>query len=238
MHPWYTQPLAALDFESTGLDVATDRIVSAALWRIDPLQGDKSLAQWLADPGIDIPAQATRIHGITTDRARREGRPAVEVIAEFAAHLRDAVDEGRPVVVYNAPYDLTLLHHELARHGQRLDCAGQLRVIDPLVLDLHADPHRSQSRRLGRVCAHYGVSLPDEKAHTAAADALAAARLVWRLGHAHPALAGMSVEALHAAQVRWKAEQAAARQARLRRTTDPAAVVPASWPLNLAPAAV
>jgi len=229
---WYTQPLAALDLETTGLDVEHDRIVSAALWRIDPQTGTKHLGEWLADPGIEIPAQATAVHGITTHRARTQGRPATEVLTDLAMQLRDAVDDGEPLVVYNAPYDLTLLHHELERHELSLDCAGQLRVIDPLVLDLHMDPTRCGSRSLGRVCAHYGVHLPEEQAHSAAADALAAARLTWSLGRTYPQIAQMDLKALHAAQVRWKVDQAAALQTRLRRTTDPAAVVPTSWPLR------
>lgn len=232
MTSWHDQTMAALDLETTGLDVENDRIVSAALWRIDPRAGTKHLGEWLADPGIDIPAQATTIHGISTHQARSQGRPAMEVLADLAIQIREVVDEGAPLVVYNAPYDLTLLHHELARHGLGLDCAGQMRVIDPLVLDLHMDPERLGSRSLGQVCAHYGVHLPQEQTHSASADALAAARLAWCLGRTYPQLAWMGLTELHNAQVRWKVDQAAALQARLRRTKDPAAVVPTSWPLR------
>ena len=232
MTSWHARPMAALDLETTGLDVEHDRIVSAALWRIDPQAGTKRLGEWLADPGIAIPARATAVHGITTHQARTQGRPAVEVLTDLAMQLREAIDEGEPLVVYNAPYDLTLLDRELERHGLGLDCAGQLRVIDPLVLDLHMDPERVGSRSLGRVCAHYGIDLPEDQAHAAAADALAAARLAWCLGRTHPTLARMDLDELHAAQVRWKVSQAAALQARLRRTKDPAAVVSTSWPLR------
>ena len=37
---------------------------------------------WLADPGVPIPDGAAAIHGITTARARADGRPAREVVAE------------------------------------------------------------------------------------------------------------------------------------------------------------
>lgn len=232
MSSWTAWPMASLDLETTGLDVATDRIVSAALWRIDPYRGTKRLHEWLADPGVPIPVSASGIHGITTEQARREGRPAVEVLFELATHLRDAVDEGCALVVYNAPYDLTLLSHELARHGLELDWAGQRRVVDPLVLDRHCAPERVGRRNLAAVCGHYGVPLAEHEAHTAAGDALAAARLAWRLGRTHSAIADLTLSDLHAGQIRWFADQAAALQTRLRRTRDPDATVDPRWPLR------
>ncbi|WP_433698277.1 exonuclease domain-containing protein [Nocardiopsis sp. CA-288880] len=228
---WHMQPMAALDFESTGLDLAADRIVTAALWRIDPGARTKDATTWLADPGIEIPEEAAAIHGITTEHAREHGRPAAEVVAEIGAALERAVVEGLPVVIYNAPYDLGLLSAELERHGSGVSLFGQLRVVDPLVLDKQMDPYRRGGRKLVDVCAHHGVPLDEQQAHGASADALAAARLAWKLAAAHPELAEMGVDDLHAAQVGWKADQAASFQAYLRRGRDPEAVVDGSWPI-------
>lgn len=232
---WHTRPLAAFDLETTGLDVEADRIVTAALWRIDPARGEKACTDWLADPGIEIPEQAGAVHGITTEQARAEGRPAADVVAEIAAELERIAVEGLPLVVYNASYDLTLLDRELTRHGKSVDFIGRLRVIDPLVLDKHTDPYRRGSRRLTDVCAHHGVALDTRDAHGAAADALAAARLAWRLAAAHPDLAQADPDALHEAQRTWRAEQAASLQAYLRRTRDPEALVAGAWPIVPAP---
>ncbi|MFV2194782.1 exonuclease domain-containing protein [Nocardiopsis sp. LOL_012] len=227
---WQTRPMASFDIESTGLDTATDRIVTAALWRIDPAARTKDVTTWLIDPGVDIPQAATDIHGITTDHARSHGRPAAEAVPEIGAALRQAAVDGLPVVVYNAPYDLTLLSAELERHGAGADFDGLLRIVDPLVLDKRADTYRRGSRKLVDVCAHHGVRLDEEQAHGAAADALAAARLAWKLAAAHPHLAQMGIDELHTAQAAWKAEQAASFQDYLRRK-DPQAVVDGSWPL-------
>ncbi|MBB4931384.1 hypothetical protein F4561_002204 [Lipingzhangella halophila] len=41
----------------------------------------------------------------------------------------------------------------------------------------------------------------------------------------------MDIDELHAAQVRWRAEQAASLQAYLRRSTNPEAVVDPNWPI-------
>ncbi|MCK9871367.1 exonuclease domain-containing protein [Nocardiopsis dassonvillei] len=228
---WHTRPLAAFDIESTGVDTATDRIVSAALWRIDPTHRTKDVTTWLADPGIDIPPEATAVHGITTDRAQAEGRPAAEVVAEIGAAVERAVLDGLPIVVFNAPYDLTLLSAELARHGRAVAFDGHLRVVDPLVLDKRFDRFRRGSRKLVDMCRMYGVPLAEEEAHGAAADALAAARLAWALARKYEDLGCMDLDALHTAQVGWKAEQSASFQDYLRRTKDPDAVIDGSWPL-------
>ncbi|WP_150241961.1 exonuclease domain-containing protein [Nocardiopsis quinghaiensis] len=227
---WHTRPMAAFDVESTGLDLDHDRIVTAALWRIDPVARTKDVTTWLVDPGIDIPQAATDIHHITTEHARAHGRPASEAVPEIGAALEKAAVDGLPVVVYNAPYDLGLLAAELERHTAGVRFDGMLRVLDPLVLDKRVDTFRRGSRKLVDVCAHHGVRLDAEKAHGAAADALAAARLAWKLAATYPELAEMGVDDLHTAQVTWKSEQAASFQSYLRRK-DPEAVVDGSWPL-------
>ena len=74
---------------------------------------------------------------------RAEGRPAAEVVAEIGAALEKVVVDGLPVVIYNAPYDLGLLSAELERHGSGVSFFGQLRVIDPLVLDKQMEDRKS-----------------------------------------------------------------------------------------------
>ncbi|RNL86599.1 exonuclease domain-containing protein [Halostreptopolyspora alba] len=228
---WHRGRLAAFDIETTGLDVDTDRVVTAAVWRIDTTTGAKSCTEWVADPGIDIPEAATSVHGITTEYARTHGRPAPEVVTAVAAELGYLVGRGVPVVVFNAAYDLTLLDRELARHRRSADLNSGLRVVDPMVLDRRVDRFRTGPRKLGDVCGHYGITLDGESAHGCRADALAAARLAWCLAEAHEELAAMTVDELHTAQVRWRAEQAASLQAYLRRTSDPEAVVDTRWPI-------
>ena len=65
---WSDGRLLAFDTETTGTDPETARIVSAAcLWR-----GGASEAadeEWLVNPGVPIPAEATAIHGITDEMA-------------------------------------------------------------------------------------------------------------------------------------------------------------------------
>ncbi|MGH8879253.1 MAG: exonuclease domain-containing protein, partial [Stackebrandtia sp.] len=156
---WSTGPLLGFDTETTGVDIATARIVTAAI-----VDGDAE-ATWLIDPGVDIPVAASRVHGITTEHARANGVEPPLALSEIAGALTKAAEEGVPVVVYRAGYDLTLLSNELDRHSLPQVPWERLRVVDPFVLDKKADKYRRGKRTLSAVCAHYGVELSD--AHSA-----------------------------------------------------------------------
>ena len=143
------------------------------------------------------------MHGITTAHARREGRPAAEVVAEIVAELRALFDAGIPVVAYNAPYDFSLLKNEAVRHGIP-PIADPSPVIDPLVLDKAFDRYRKGKRTLDVVAAHYAVTLED--AHDASADAVAAGRVAQALAGRYAL--GASVAELHTQQIGWARAQA------------------------------
>ena len=134
MSNWWSGNLGVFDLETTGIDVETSRIVSAHVGVIDPTGASIELTEWLADPGVEIPEQASAVHGITTERVRAEGRPAAEVVAEIVAALRALLERGVPVTIYNAPYDLTLLNREAVRYGVS-PLIGPAPIIDPLVID-------------------------------------------------------------------------------------------------------
>ncbi|WP_327376235.1 3'-5' exonuclease [Streptomyces sp. NBC_01216] len=222
---WHTGRLCGFDLETTGTDVETDRIVTATVVQVGGGQ-PVAAADWLADPNIDIPEGAAQVHGITTEKARAEGKPAPEVVADILAALGQIIAAGIPIVAMNARYDLTLLDREAARHGLPPLLAGP--VIDPLVLDKHVDRYRKGLRTLTALCEHYQVELG--AAHTSSADALAACRVAWRIGNTHPAIATLQLAELHTAQVGWAAEQATSLQAHLRKT-DPTAYCAPEWPL-------
>ncbi|MFE2726186.1 3'-5' exonuclease [Kitasatospora sp. NPDC059327] len=231
---WYTGPLASFDTETTGVNVETDRIVSAALVvQLSPGAPPQSTS-WLADPGVPIPDGARAIHGIGDERVRAHGRPAPTVVAEIARALAEQARAGRPVVVMNAPYDLTLLDRELRRHRATTlaDALGPtgLLVLDPRVLDKHVDRYRKGRRTLTDLCAHYGVELTG--AHDAAADATAALGLVRTIGTRYPAaLGGLSAAELHLRQAVWHAAQARGLQNWFDRSGTPERV-DLSWPLR------
>ncbi|MFF7253510.1 3'-5' exonuclease [Streptomyces microflavus] len=230
---WHQGPLVGFDLETTGTDVETDRIVTAALVRLEPDGTVTEQRTWLLDPGVVIPEQASAIHGIGTDHARKHGARAASAVEEIAHAVAGVLRSGVPLVVMNARYDLSLLDRECGRYG--LDSVDERiggvpsPVIDPLVIDKHVDKYRKGKRALQALCEHYGVTLSD--AHDATADAVAAVRVVRQMGERHRPVSTLPPAELHALQVRAAAEQSASLQAYLRRTANPAAVVEQAWPV-------
>jgi len=231
---WHYGRMIAFDTETTGVDVETARIVTAAVVDVDGATGRTDVAAWLADPGVEIPDEAAKIHGVTTEHARAHGRPAREVIAEIAWLIGRTVGATTPLVVYNAPYDITLLDRELRRHGVAVQLPDRLHVIDPLVIDKGIDRYRKGSRKLTDTAAHYGVPMQDGTAHGCEADALAAARVAWRIAATNPQIAGLSLAELHARQVAWHAEQASSFADYLRKKGKAAEAdgVSRVWPMR------
>lgn len=232
---WTSGPLVAFDLETTGTDIESDRIVTAAVVAVDADERPPEARTWLLDPGVTIPRQASAIHGISTEHARRHGVAAAPAIEEITATVAEVLNSGTPLVVMNARYDLSLLDRECRRHGieplaKRLPGGSSLSpVIDPLVLDKHVDRYRKGSRNLQALCEHYGVPLND--AHNAVADAVAAARAARSMGIKHSVIGTLGPAELHDLQVRAAAEQAASLQRYLRRTSNPEATIESAWPV-------
>ncbi|WP_051172173.1 3'-5' exonuclease [Microbacterium indicum] len=223
--------IAVFDLETTGVDTSTVRIVTAYVGVLDAQGNVSDEASWIADPGVEIPAGAAAVHGFTTERARAEGRPAVEVVGEIVARLREIFAAGIPVVAYNAPFDFSVLKNEAIRHG--LDpIADPSPVVDPLVIDKQHDRYRRGKRTLDIVAAHYGVALDD--AHEASADAIAAGRVALAQADRYEADLPGSAAELHDQQVGWAAEQAASLTEYFHKVgrMQPHESVSGTWPIR------
>jgi DNA polymerase-3 subunit epsilon len=230
---WYEE-LAVFDLETTGVDVESCRIVSAHVGILDAAGTPQEQWDWLADPGVEIPDGAAAVHGITTERARADGRPAGEVVGEIVATLDAILFSGMPLVVYNAPYDLTLLHREARRHDV-LPVHDPSPVIDPLVIDKALDKYRRGKRTLTVASEFYGVELTD--AHTAGADAVAAGRVAQAIARAYEGTLAVDAHELHELQIGWSATQAASFEEYMRRTVDPEFTAVGDWPMRPLPLA-
>lgn len=202
MQPWTSGLLGAFDLETTSADPFEARIVTAAVLLVGPRFGAVA-RQWLVDPGVEIPAEATAIHGITTEQARAEGRPTDEAVFEIANLLRELWASGLPIVAMNAAFDLSVLNCEIARHhGDEYALTPGL-VLDPLVIDRAMDRYRRGKKTLADLCRVYGVDQAD--AHDAHGDALSAARVVWKMAERYESVGGSDLASLHARQADWHA---------------------------------
>lgn len=226
---WHTTALLGFDSETSSRDPDTAFLVSAAL-----VDREGKTRTWLVSPGErEIPAGAVAVHGISTEQARAQGRPAAECLEEIAQALAQHLASDQGLVVFNAPYDLRVLACELRRYGlapleERLG-TPPAPVVDPLVIDRGVEPYRKGKRNLGAMCEYYGVELTD--AHTAAGDAAAALALAGEIGARHPELASASLPELHQRQIEWALTYARNRQEWMdRNKPDHGTVMDGTWP--------
>lgn len=210
---WARQGFVVLDTETTGTDVETAEIASISCGLIDTETGGaKIVTSYIA---VDMPAEASAVNHLTTEilAERASGAPAAVILADYIDTIGKAMAAGRPVVIANAPYDLTVLDRECRRHGVT-PLTVAYPVVDPIVLDKRAVKFRRRvsdtqgARQLKTLAQVHGVGWDDELAHSSEYDALQAGRVVWQILRGFPALARMSLPELHAAQVDWYAEQA------------------------------
>lgn len=227
--PHWSDTLAVFDTETTGLDTRHARIVTCFVGVIGPDGEVQDSTSWLANPGVEIPAEASAVHGVTTEMARATGRDAAEVVAEIGAKLGGYFSAGVPVVAYNASYDFSILHHEMVRHGLApLD--NPRPIIDPLVIDRAVDTYRKGKRTLGMAAAHYLVALDDS--HRADADAIAAGRVAQAILRSHGEALEGDAEWLHDRQIEWAEAWAVNYQKFRRGAGDPGFVASGAWPVR------
>jgi DNA polymerase-3 subunit epsilon len=236
---------ATWDTETTGTDVHQDRIVTAAFIVRAPGRDDRVFT-WLINPGVPIPPETTKVHGIDDAKAQAEGVEPKGVLDEIAGHLALALSRGMPLVAFNQSFDWSILHYELLRHGlptveERLG-APAVTLIDPIVIDKQYDRYvkGKHQRKLRPTAERYEVKL--DNWHEATADALAALGIAEAQFAKWPQLDGWGPVALFKAQQRWRAQQQASLEDWFRTKAtpeeggDPDKVIAREWPLLPAPA--
>ena len=155
-------PIVVLDFESTGLNTGTARIIEIGAVRLENGIVADSL-QLLVDPGEPLSQKITEITGIT-DNMLQGQPPASEALPKLMEFIG-----GNPIAAHNAAFDAELLRTELGRLGLSftqpvMDTLSYARKLYPAL----------KSYRLSALCKHLGVSL--KNAHRAVHDATATAR--------------------------------------------------------------
>lgn len=204
---WLDGPLYALDTETTGTDPEAARVVQVSLWESTAPGRGRPWTR-LIDPGVPIPAEATAVHGITDEKAQREGHDPAETLLGLHVMLYSAAWDRVPLVAHNAAYDLTILDREFRRHiGEELP--ARLIVLDTLCLYRRFD-WTTGGRSLGRLAERHGITFP---AHDAEADALASLRLLHVLAAMNDTLPLIPAADLHEAQRGWWVRQQDAAEA-------------------------
>lgn len=150
-------PLIFFDLETTGINVAKDRIVELAYLIVYP-NAEQEFKRILVNPTIPIPEKSSAIHGITDKDVKNA--PTFAAIAKNLAKTF----EGCDFAGYNSnKFDIPLLAEEFIRAGVDLDLKKR-KFIDVQVIF-----HKMEQRTLAAAYKFY-CSKELDNAHTAEAD--------------------------------------------------------------------
>ncbi len=154
------KPICFFDLETTGTDVAKDRIVEIAIFKVFP-NGNKESKTWLVNPTIPISPQSTAIHGISDEKVANE-----PTFKELSYHIYNMIKDS-DLAGYNSDrFDIPLLAEEMLRAGVDFDMKNRVSV------DVQTIFHKKEERTLSAAMKFYcGQSL--ENAHSAEADTMA-----------------------------------------------------------------
>jgi DNA polymerase-3 subunit epsilon len=195
---WIEGPLLGFDLETTGVNPCSDLPVQVALVRCER-DGTVDRKVFIVDPGRAIPAGAEAIHGISTERAQREGCPLGEAAEVTHTALAKAQAEHVPVVAMSASFDITIAAVLFRKFG--LAPVPWVALVDPLVIDRKLDPYRPGKRRLDDLCKFYDVA--SGGLHDAGNDADAALALTRAIARRYPEIAEPDIGDLTRLQADW-----------------------------------
>jgi DNA polymerase III subunit epsilon len=123
IQPNLTRPIAFFDLETTGVNVASDRIVEISILKISP-DGTKEIKTKRINPTIPIPLQSSEIHGIYDKDIVNE--PTFKGIAKSLADFLKNCD----LAGYNSnKFDIPILVEEFLRAEIEFDISNR-RFVD------------------------------------------------------------------------------------------------------------
>lgn len=154
------KPLCVFDLETTGVQVAKDRIVEISILKVNP-DASRESKTWLVNPGMPIPPETSAIHGITDEKVKD-----APTFKEIASKVMDMI-AGTDLGGFNSNrFDVPLLAEELLRAGFDFDLS-KFKLVDAQTIF-----HKMEPRNL---TAAYQFYCKKElvNAHSAEADVLA-----------------------------------------------------------------
>ena len=153
-------PLVFFDLETTGLDIAKDRIVEISMVKVMP-NGEEIVKTRRINPGMPIPPESTAIHGIT-DEDVKDCPKFKEIAKSLAAQI-----EGCDLAGFNSNrFDIPMLAEEFLRAGVDVDLNRRK------FIDVQTIFHKMEQRNLTAAYKFY-CNKDLANAHSAEADTMA-----------------------------------------------------------------
>ncbi|MCK5370323.1 MAG: 3'-5' exonuclease [Cyclobacteriaceae bacterium] len=160
-------PLAFFDLETTGINIANDRVVEISILKILP-NGSEEKRTDLVNPGIPIPTETSLIHGIYD--ADVKDAPSFKDLAKSLAKFL----EGCDLAGFNIlRFDVPMIVEEFLRAGVNFD------VSKRKLIDSQKIFHLMEKRNLSAAYKFY-CNKTLENAHSAEADTLATYEILKR----------------------------------------------------------
>ena len=155
-----TRPLCFFDLETTGTNVAKDRIVEIAILKVYS-NGNRESRTWLVNHEMRIPKEAEAVHKISNEKVANE-----PTFKQLAPTINEMIS-GCDLAGYNSNrFDIPLLAEEMLRAGIDFD------LRNTLAIDVQTIFHKMEQRTLAAAYKFYcGKDLFD--AHSAEADTMA-----------------------------------------------------------------
>lgn len=177
------RPICFFDTETTGVNVAKDRIVSISVLKLFP-NGSTEGRSTLINPNVPIPKAASDVHGITDEMVQAEGIPTFKQISKaMYAFFKDCDIAG-----YNSnQFDNPILYEEFLR------CSIEFPTPDIRSIDVINIFKKMETRTLSYAYNFYcGKTLED--AHSSEADTVACKEIFLAQIEKYPELIDKDVE--------------------------------------------
>jgi len=175
-------PLAIIDLETTGIDLATDKIVEIAIVKLMP-DGTSQKKRKLVNPQKPIPPASSNVHGITDEMVKNA--PVFKQIANEIKQFLNNCDLGG----YNSNrFDIPMLVEEFLRAGLDFSMEGRK------LIDVQKIFHTMEQRTLSAAYKFYCNKILDN-AHSAEADASATLEILHAQVVRYPQL-GLTIETI------------------------------------------
>lgn len=131
-----TKPIIFFDLETTGINIAKDRVVEISILKVFP-NGNKESKTWLVNPEVEIPKESSEIHGITNEKIANE-----PTFKELAVSINEMIS-GCDLAGFNSNrFDIPVLAEELMRAGIDFD------MNDRKAVDVQVIFHKKEQRTL------------------------------------------------------------------------------------------
>jgi DNA polymerase-3 subunit epsilon len=177
-----SRPLAIIDLETTGINVATDKIIEIAIVKLLP-DGTTLNKRKFINPQIPIPQSSSDVHGITNEMIK--DAPVFKQVANEIKQFLDNCDLGG----YNSNrFDIPMLVEEFLRAGLEFSMEGRK------LIDVQKIFHSMEQRTLAAAYKFY-CNKALNNAHSAEADAMATLEILHAQVVRYPEI-GITIESI------------------------------------------